>query len=153
MFRSQLKPRYKRIVEALRNVKPDIYIAMHSCGSIHPLIGDLVEVGINVLNPVKESASDMDQQKIKEEYDGKLSLLCGLDTQQFMCHATAEEIAAEARRLCDTLGKGGGYILGTSHRCRWISAKKRSTACTVPLKNAVEPELFATRRERNETFV
>ena len=115
MWRKYFKPRMAKIITEIRKEKSDIIIAYHSCGSIYPVIGDLVEIGINVLNPIQESAVNMNQQKIKDEYGDRLALLCGLDTQSFLINATADEVRKKTRELIDNLGKNGGYIFAVSH--------------------------------------
>jgi uroporphyrinogen decarboxylase len=115
IWRQVFKPRMKHIIEKIRTVKPDIPIAYHSCGAMSPVIGDLVEIGINVLNPIQENAADMDQLSVKNLYGQKLSLMCGLDTQQFMIKASADEVFSATRKKIDQLGKNGGFIFAVSH--------------------------------------
>jgi len=115
MWRRYLKPRMKKIIDKIRETRPDIPVAYHSCGSMSPVIGDLVEIGVNVLNPIQESAAGMDQQIIKTEYKNRLSLMCGLDIQQFLNRATPDEVYKETKRKIETLGSDGGYIFATSH--------------------------------------
>jgi uroporphyrinogen decarboxylase len=115
LWRIHFKPRMKRIIEAVRAQKPDIFIAYHSCGSMSPVIPDLVEIGIDVLNPLQQSAVDMDQKLVKAQYGGKLTLMCGLDTQSFTPRATGAEIREKTKELKDVLGAGGGYIFAVSH--------------------------------------
>ncbi len=115
MWRRYFKPRMARIIAAIRAERPDMPIAYHSCGSMYPVIGELLALGINVLNPIQESAAGMDQQAIKAAYGDRLTLFCGPDTQQFLISATPDEVGAKTRMLVDTLGAGGGYIFGVSH--------------------------------------
>ena len=115
MWRKHFKPRMKRIIDEVRAVRPGVPIAYHSCGSISPIIADLIEIGINVLNPIQESAANMDQAAIKRDFGDRLVLMCGLDTQTFMRTAEPEEIYAKTREITKRLGKGGGYIFAVSH--------------------------------------
>jgi len=115
MWRRYFKPRMKRIIDEIRSVAPGIPIAYHSCGSMAPVIEDLVEIGITVLNPVQESAAGMDQAAVKAAYGDKLSLMCGLDIQQFLNRVTPEEVYKETKKKVEILGAGGGYIFATSH--------------------------------------
>ena len=115
MWRKFFKSRMKKIIEEIKKMKPGIPIAYHSCGSISPVIGDLVEIGINVLNPIQESAAGMDQIAVKSEYNSNLTLMCGLDTQQFMLNASPEEINLKTREKVLHLGSKGGYIFAVSH--------------------------------------
>ncbi|MHB1461630.1 MAG: uroporphyrinogen decarboxylase family protein [Armatimonadota bacterium] len=115
IWRKMLKPRMKRIIDELRSVKPEVIIAYHSCGSIRPIIGDLVEIGINVLNPLQPMAADMDNLEIKREYGSVLSFMAGIDTQGFLPNASPQEVKGETRRIIDTMGDGGGFIFAGSH--------------------------------------
>lgn len=115
MWRKYFKPRMKKIIDSIRAFKKDIYIAYHSCGSMFPVIGDLVEIGIDVLNPIQESAKGMDQAKIKKEYGKRVTLMCGLDTQQFLVHATPEQVKAKTEEIVQKLGYNGGLIFAASH--------------------------------------
>ena len=115
LWRFHFKPRMKRIIEAIRREKPDAYIAYHSCGAMSRVIGDLVEIGVNVLNPLQESAAGMDQAAVKAEYGDRLTLMCGLDTQSFTPKASGREVSAKVKELCAKLGAGGGYIFAASH--------------------------------------
>lgn len=115
MWRQYFKPRLKRIIDAIHQENPEMIIAYHSCGSISPIIGDLVEIGVNVLNPLQESAADMNHQRIKDEYGDKLTFMCGLDTQTFLVNATPEEVCTEMEKEICKMGKNGGYIAAVSH--------------------------------------
>ena len=105
----------KRIIEEIRAFKKDIYIAYHSCGSIYPVIEDLIEVGINVLNPVQESAEVMNQLQIKKEFGDKLTLMCGVDTQQFLVNATTCEVKNKTKEIVSQLNDNGGFVFAVSH--------------------------------------
>jgi len=115
MWKKYFKPRMKKIIKTLRDYKEDLIIAYHSCGSIKPIIGDLVEIGINVLNPVQESAKNMNQLEIKKEFGDKLTLMCGLDTQSFLLSAIQEEIKQAVHQKVNELGYNGGFIFAVSH--------------------------------------
>lgn len=115
MWRKYFKPRMKKIIESIRSFKKDIYIAYHSCGSMHPVIGDLADIGVNVLNPVQESARGMDQEKIKKEYGKRITMMCGLDTQQFLIGATPRQVKEKTEEIVRKLGYDGGFIFAASH--------------------------------------
>ena len=115
MWRKYFKPRMKRIIDTVRVFKEDIYIAYHSCGSMYPVISDLIETGINVLNPIQESARDMDQEKIKKEFSSRVTMMCGLDTQQFLIDATQEQVKEKTAEIVNKLGYDGRFIFAASH--------------------------------------
>lgn len=115
MWRKYFKPRMKKIIDAVHEVVPDMIIAYHSCGSIYPIIEDLVELGINVLNPMQESAYGMEHSRIVKEFGDKLTFLCGLDTQTFLLHASPDEVRSAMKEKCRMISSQGGYIVGVSH--------------------------------------
>jgi len=115
MWRVYFKPRMKTIIDAVRKAKPRMPIAYHSCGSMAPVISDLIELGIDVVNPLQESAIGMDQKAVKRAFGDRLTLMCGLDTQQFMPRATPDEVFRMTKEKVDTLGTSGGYIFAVSH--------------------------------------
>ncbi|MDR1439887.1 MAG: uroporphyrinogen decarboxylase family protein, partial [Clostridiales bacterium] len=75
----------------------------------------LAEIGVDVLNPIQESAASMDQMAVKNAYGDRLALMCGPDTQSFLPNASASEVRQATARLLDALGSGGGYIFAVSH--------------------------------------
>ena len=115
MWRKYFKPRMKKIIDAIRAEKSDMIVAYHSCGSIASVIGDLAEVGINVLNPLQESADGIDHIQIKQQYGDKLSFMCGLDTQTFLMTASPKEVIKAMTAKAAALSEGGGYIAAVSH--------------------------------------
>ena len=115
LWREYFKPRMKEIIEAIREVKPEMFIAYHSCGSVWPVLPDLIEIGIDVINPLQESAKDMDHDRIRVLFGDQTTMFCGLDTQTFMTQAMPDEIRSATRSLLDRLGKDGKYLFGVSH--------------------------------------
>ena len=115
MWRKYLKPRMAGLIQKLRSSRENCIIAYHSCGSIPDIIGDLVEIGINVLNPIQPKAAGMDIYKIKAEYGDAVALMGNIDTQDFLKTAPPEAVREETRRMAEELGKGGGYIFAASH--------------------------------------
>ena len=92
----------------------DVKIIYHSCGSISPVVKGLLDIGVDILNPLQFGAKDMDPKKLKKEYGDRLCFHGGMDIQRILPYGTEEEIIAEVKRLIDILGEEGGYILTTS---------------------------------------
>jgi uroporphyrinogen decarboxylase len=115
LWRKYYKNRMKRIIREVKSKKEDIIIAYHSCGSVFPIIGDLVEIGVQVLNPIQESAANMNQLQIKELYGDRLTLMCGLDTQTFLLNSSPDEVYNAMKNKALALSKEGGYIAAVSH--------------------------------------
>lgn len=81
----------------------------HSCGNIYSIIGDLIDIGLDILHPVQPEA--MDVFKLKREFGHGLTLCGGIRTQDLLPRGTPENIRSEIRKLKEELGRGGGYIL------------------------------------------
>jgi uroporphyrinogen decarboxylase len=115
MYRRMIKPFHAEIYgEIKRRTKAKIFY--HSDGNIYPLLGDLVELGIDLLNPVQVSAKDMgDTARLKREYGARLSFCGAIDTQWVLPHGTTEDVRAEVRRRMRDLAPGGGYLLASVH--------------------------------------
>lgn len=91
-------------------------VAFHCCGSLRPVIGDLVEMGLDVLNPIQRNCPGMDPFELKAEFGQHLSFMGGVDTQYLLPQATAEEVYADTAALIEGMTRdGGGFILAASH--------------------------------------
>lgn len=113
MWRKYFKERYARIFEQFRQARKDIVIAYHSCGNCTDILDDMVEIGLNVLNPIQPLA--MNPYKIKERFGKKLTLFGAIDVQELMPRGTREQIVQTVRDYKKYLGAGGGYILSPAH--------------------------------------
>ncbi len=115
MYRGLIKPFHAEIMSAIRR-KTKAKIFYHTDGNIYPLIGDLIELGVELLNPVQVSAGDMgDTARLKREFGRRLSFCGGIDTQAVLPRGTPAEVRAEVRRRIADLGPGGGYICSAVH--------------------------------------
>lgn len=114
LYRRLIKPRHKELYDFIHS-RTTARIMHHTCGSVVPLIPDLIEVGVDILNPIQTSARGMDPAVLKREYGAWLSFHGGIDVQQILPFATPEQVQAEVRRVAGILGQGGGYILAPSH--------------------------------------
>jgi uroporphyrinogen decarboxylase len=115
MWRKYLQPRLKRVFDAYKAAKPDIILAYHTCGSVLPFIDELVEIGMEVLNPIQVTARGMDPGKLKETYGGRLAFCGGIDQRQVLPTGKPADVEAEVRRRISEMGQGGGYVLAPTH--------------------------------------
>ncbi len=115
LWRKVFKPRIRYMFEEFRKTNPDIKIAWHSCGSILEIIPDFVEIGLDILNPVQPQARGMDPAFLKNEYGKDLAFFGGIDVQGLLPYESPEKIKDEVKRICEILGKDGGYILAPAH--------------------------------------
>lgn len=105
MFVKMLKPRIKRIFDVYTSA--GIPKQMHSCGNITPFIPHLIDIGLDVLEPVQPC---MDIQFLKREYGKDLTFYGGVDTQELLAFKSPREVRDETLRTIQILGAGGGYI-------------------------------------------
>ncbi|HOQ05337.1 MAG TPA: uroporphyrinogen decarboxylase family protein [Anaerohalosphaeraceae bacterium] len=115
MYRDLYKPFQKAVNDKIHKLtKWKIFI--HSCGSIYPLIPDLIEAGFDVLNPVQCSAADMDPVRLKNEFGDQLVFWGGgVDTQQTLPFGTPEEVYRQVRERIDIFSRNGGYVFNSIH--------------------------------------
>ncbi len=112
-WRRFLKPRMADLIASLKAINPRVVIAYHTDGCVYDVIGDLIEIGVDVLNGVQPSA--MDPVRLKREYGHELCFWGSMDEQETMSFGTPADVRREARERISTLGAGGGLILGPTH--------------------------------------
>ncbi len=114
-YRRLIKPHQAALYAAIKK-HTNAKIFLHSCGNIFAMLGDLAEVGVDVVNPVQVSAGEMgDTARLKREFGDKLSFCGGIDTRWVLPHGTTDDVRAEVRRRINDLGPGGGYIAAAVH--------------------------------------
>jgi uroporphyrinogen decarboxylase len=115
MYRRFFKPRHKQIYEEVRRRK-GVHLFLHSCGSIVDLLPDLIEIGVEIINPVQTSARGMDPERLKREFGRDLTFWGGgCDTQHLLPSGTEREIAEQVRRRMEIFGPGGGFVFTQVH--------------------------------------
>jgi len=112
-WRRFLKPRMANLIAELKATNPGVKVAYHSDGYIYPIIGDLIEIGVDVLNPVQPAS--MDPAQLKREFGERLSFWGSIDLQYTLPHGSPSEVKAEVRRRLNTIGRNGGLIIGPTH--------------------------------------
>ncbi len=108
LFREFFKPEYARAFAVVKDA--GLLVNFHSCGCVQDIVPDLIEVGVDILNPVQARANDL--QRMKALAAGRLTLSGGIDTQHVLMLGTPGEVEAEVKRVLGILGPGGGYIIG-----------------------------------------
>ncbi|MGO9314804.1 MAG: uroporphyrinogen decarboxylase family protein [Syntrophobacteraceae bacterium] len=92
------------------------WVAYHCCGALRAIIPDLVEIGLNVLNPVQAGCPGMDPLELKHEFGDRLAFMGGLDTQRVLPFGSVTEVCRATEQLIDAMtAGGGGFILAASH--------------------------------------
>jgi uroporphyrinogen decarboxylase len=119
MFRRLFLPRLRRRWRAARDyldqVNPSVQIMFHSCGGIRPLIPDLIDIGLQILDPVQPLATGMDSAELKQEFGSRLTFHGGVDEQHVLPFGSEQDVQEEVRRRVRDYAPGGGYILAPSH--------------------------------------
>ena len=114
MWRDTIKPELAKIFDVGR--RRGLPVAYHSCGGIRPIIPDLIEIGLNVLNPIQCDCPGMDAADLKKDFGKHLSFMGGVDTIGLLPHGSVSDVRRATRRLIDDMtSDGGGYILAASH--------------------------------------
>lgn len=113
MFRTFLLPRYRRIFETVREY--DVRVFVHSCGAIRKAIPDLIDAGVDILNPVQTGADGMAPEGLKRDFGDRLTFCGGIDVQTTLPFGTPDDVCREVQDRIAVLGHGGGYILDSTN--------------------------------------
>ena len=113
-WRQLIKPHLARVVAVGKAA--GLWVAYHCCGALRPIIPDLIEIGIDVLNPVQCNCPGMDPVELKAEFGKQMAFMGGVDTQSVLPNGTVDEVRRATAGLIDGMTRdGGGYILAASH--------------------------------------
>lgn len=109
MYRDFIKPAESELYEVIQKKAPDAAIFHHTDGAVFDLIPDLIDVGVNVLNPVQTSARGMEAKRLKENFGNSITFHGAIENVEG--EITSEEIISEVKNRIDMLAPGGGYVL------------------------------------------
>lgn len=114
IYEQVIAPRQRRVFDTLhaRSPAPLYY---HTCGSVASMIPQLIDMGVDVLNPVQVSAAGMQPAALKSEFGNDLCFWGAIDTQSVLPYGSTQDVRAEVRRRIDELADGGGYVLAAVH--------------------------------------
>jgi len=116
MFREFFKPRYKVMYETIKRKAPNVFIFLHSCGSVYRFLPDLIDIGLDILNPVQTTAADMEPQRLKREFGRDLTFWGGgVDTQSVLPRGTPEQVVRDVEEKIRAFAPGGGFVFNQSH--------------------------------------
>ncbi len=115
LVRPVLEMRWRAAREALDRYAPNVKLLLHSDGAIRPFLPDLIDSGIDILDPIQPRCTGMDIYGLKQDFGDKLVFHGGVDTQEVLPFGTEAQVEAEVIRCLDALGPGGGYILAPVH--------------------------------------
>lgn len=138
LYRELIKPREKELISAIKR-KTEAKVFLHNCGAVWTFIPDLIDIGVDILNPVQVSAKDMDTKRLKREFGKDITFWGGgCDTQDILPHAKPEDVKLEVRRRLEDLAPGGGFVFNSVHNIQ----------ADVPPENI--EAMFETAREYGE---
>lgn len=115
LYRKMLKPHQKKLFSFVKS-NCDAYLLLHSDGAIAPLIPDLIEIGVDALNPVQVSAAGMETQWLKKQFGRDIAFWgAGCESQGILPFGTPQEVIDEVKRRIDDMAPGGGFVFGPIH--------------------------------------
>lgn len=128
IFRRMIKPRWAKIISIIKS-KTKAKVFFHSDGAIEEFIPDLIEIGVEILNPVQVSAKGMELSKLKKKYGKNITFWGGgCDTQSTLPYGTPSQVREEVRRHIQILAPGGGFVFSAVHNIQPY----------VPVENIIE---------------
>lgn len=114
IFREIIKPYLQKYYETIKSFTP-AKLHLHSCGAVHHILDDLIDIGVDIINPVQVSAEGMDPAWLKKRFGAKIVFWGGIDTQNILPYGSAEDVRREVRKITKILGENGGYVLSAVH--------------------------------------
>ena len=114
-FRESVKPRIGELIRAIMDDSPETRVLLHSDGAVFPLIGDFIDMGVDILNPIQPGATGMEPRRIKAEFGHDLSFHGGIDIQSVLRCERPPSLRASIHQIIDILGRGGGYVVAPAH--------------------------------------
>ena len=115
MFKSQLMPAYKRMIDRFKAAKPDIIPILHCDGAVSQLLPQIHEIGFEVFNPVQPGVPGHSPHRMKDDFGGIFSFWGAIDQQYLLPKGTDDELEADIKEKISVLGKGGGYMISPAH--------------------------------------
>jgi len=112
LWRTFFKPKMANFIASLKEINPDVKVAYHSDGNVYPIIPDLIEIGLDILNPIQPAS--MDPVQLKKDFGGSLCFWGSIDEQHTLPFGSPADVEAEVRTRLQTIGKDGGLIIGPS---------------------------------------
>jgi len=128
MLKDIFFPRLKKLFKFIKEKNPKARIFFHSCGAIREIIPDLIDIGVDILNPIQYKAAGMGLKNLKKDFGkGIIFWGGGIDTQKILPFGTPTAVKDEVKRVLDVMAPGGGYVFTTVHNIQ----------ADVPIKNII----------------
>ena len=115
MYRDIIKPIHADFIDFIK-ARTNAKVLFHSCGDVAPLIGDFIEIGVDILNPIQTSAGSIsDLHALKQQFGNNIVFCGAIDTHRILPFGSVAEVRDEVKRVMQMLGPGGGYMVGAVH--------------------------------------
>lgn len=134
MWRRFLKPRMAQFIAELKSINRHVKVAYHSDGVLYPVIPELIEIGVDVLNPIQPACTD--PARLKRDFGDRLCFWGSIDEQYTLPFGSPEDVSHEVITRLATLGKGGGLILGPTHHVQLDTPMENFWAMINTIKNS-----------------
>ncbi len=115
LWRSVFKPRFAEVFQEIRAANPNTLVMYHCDGAISPILDDLIEIGMQVFNPVQPNVPGHEPAVLKEKFGDRLSFWGAIDQQALLPNGTPAQIRADVEEKIRVLGQGGGYLCSPAH--------------------------------------
>jgi uroporphyrinogen decarboxylase len=125
MWRTLIRPWHEKLIAVAKQHNKQVMY--HTDGAVRPLIPDLIEMGVDVLNPIQPGTAGMEPAALKRDFGARLCFHGGVDIVGLLPKASPAEVREAARRLATELGQDGGYVMAGSHHIQ----------CDTPLENVL----------------
>ena len=113
MWREQIKPWHRELVVPFKEM--GLKTRYHTDGSVEPIIEDLIEMGLDLLDPIQPKAEGMEAENLQAKFGGRISFYGGVDTQELLPFGTPQQVEEDVLRLIEVLGSNGGYVAAASN--------------------------------------
>ena len=113
-YKEVIKPYHKEIFSFIKS-KTEAKLFLHCCGDIYPFIEDLIDAGVDIINPVQVTAKEMEPKRLKDEFGDRIIFWGGIDEQFIINKGSREEIINNVKEMINILGKDGGYVAAATH--------------------------------------
>jgi uroporphyrinogen decarboxylase len=109
-----VKPRHEKFFRQVHDLSP-AKLLLHTCGSVASIIEDLIEIGVDILNPVQPTAAGMDPLELKKKYKGRIAFWGATNTQEILPNGSVQDVKRMVEKLIEGMGEGGGFVLSSCH--------------------------------------
>lgn len=140
-WRRFLKPRMAEFISRVKAIRPGILVAYHTDGDVRDVLPELVEIGVDVLNPVQPAC--MDPAELKRDYGDRLLFWGSIDEQHTLPFGSPDGVRSEIRRRLTTIGVGGGLILGPTHHVQLDTPMENFRAMIETIRGTSYASLWA----------